>query len=44
LMKPKNIKTSCPSCGGHIEFPLHGLGQTMPCPHCAVPVTLQLPA
>lgn len=25
MMRPKNIKTACPACGGHIEVPLYGL-------------------
>ena len=30
--------------GEHIEFPLHGLGQTIACPHCEMDVTLKEPA
>lgn len=36
-------KISCASCGGKIEFPAHGLGQQVNCPHCSVPVILRLP-
>jgi hypothetical protein len=27
-------KGVCQHCGGHIEFPTEGAGQTIPCPHC----------
>ncbi|HEY3914489.1 MAG TPA: FxLYD domain-containing protein [Verrucomicrobiae bacterium] len=27
-------KGVCQHCGGHIEFPSEGIGQTIPCPHC----------
>jgi hypothetical protein len=27
-------KCGCQHCGGHIEFPRHGSGRTIPCPHC----------
>jgi hypothetical protein len=27
-------KGVCQHCGGHIEFPAEGAGQTIPCPHC----------
>ncbi len=37
------IKLSCRSCSGHIEFPIHALGQTIPCPHCAKTITLLKP-
>jgi len=37
------LKVSCPYCGGHIEFPAHGLGQTVACPHCTAMITLQKP-
>lgn len=33
----------CPSCGGGIEFPAHGVGQQIGCPHCHVQMTLQKP-
>ena len=28
------LKCVCPQCGGHIEYPASGAGQTVPCPHC----------
>lgn len=28
------LKCVCQNCGGHIEFPSSGSGQTVPCPHC----------
>ena len=33
-------KCTCHNCGGHIEFPSAGAGQTIPCPHCNWPTTL----
>jgi hypothetical protein len=36
-------KCSCQHCGGHIEFPTAGAGQTIPCPHCNWPTLLALP-
>lgn len=38
------FKMSCPNCGGHIEFPVHGIGLGIACPHCAAAITLQGPA
>jgi hypothetical protein len=34
---------SCSHCGGYIEFPAHGIGQEIACPHCAALITLQKP-
>jgi hypothetical protein len=28
------LKCSCNHCGGHIEFPPAGIGQSISCPHC----------
>jgi hypothetical protein len=28
------LKCSCQKCGGNIEFPSSGLGETVDCPHC----------
>ena len=28
------IKSNCRLCGGSIEFPVHGLGEWIDCPHC----------
>ncbi len=39
-----NLKMSCVSCGGHIEFPAHAVGQQIQCPHCAKTITLAKPA
>ena len=30
----------CEACGGGIEFPEHGVGTDIPCPHCGVSITL----
>ncbi|HXI72036.1 MAG TPA: hypothetical protein VNN22_16900 [Verrucomicrobiae bacterium] len=37
------IKNSCPSCGGRIEFPVYGVGRKIACPHCMSTITLQKP-
>lgn len=37
------LKIACPSCGGHIEFPVDMHGQVIPCPHCSLSVALQVP-
>ncbi|MCX6897340.1 MAG: hypothetical protein NT105_01450 [Verrucomicrobia bacterium] len=34
------LNGKCPSCQGHFEFPKHGLGQTVECPHCRALITL----
>ncbi len=39
---PKFSKCTCKNCGGHIEFPLSGLGQVTPCPHCGLSMELTL--
>jgi ribosomal protein S27E len=28
------LSISCPACGGGVEFPAHGIGTVIPCPHC----------
>jgi hypothetical protein len=33
-------KCACQLCGGHIEFPVHAAGETVPCPHCGQPTLL----
>ena len=38
------LKISCSSCDGHIEFPVHALGQKISCPHCANTITLLSPS
>ena len=35
------IKSQCPSCGEFIEFPEHGLGETIECPHCKEQIELK---
>ena len=37
------LKMPCPQCGGKIEFPASGLGQTISCPHCREAVILRKP-
>lgn len=38
------IKSECPHCGGVIEFPEHGAGEVIDCPHCTEKIELSLPA
>jgi hypothetical protein len=38
------LKTSCGSCGGHIEYPIAGIGQTVACPHCSASFILKSPS
>src|SRR5579862_9625170 len=33
---------SCKHCGNHIEFPAHGAGQKISCPHCRGETILQV--
>ena len=35
------LKASCPSCGGHVKFPIQNLGQQISCPHCKAAMVLQ---
>lgn len=37
----KFIKMSCPACGVHLRFDERNAGQTIPCPHCQVSITLR---
>lgn len=34
VMQQLFLKCSCNQCGGHIEFPPEGVGQSISCPHC----------
>jgi len=34
MPEAKFLKCACNSCGGRIEFPVEGIGTTVPCPHC----------
>jgi hypothetical protein len=34
------LKIACPSCGGHIAFPVNMHGQVISCPHCSLSVPL----
>lgn len=38
------LKCLCQQCGGAIEFPAHGVGSTIPCPHCGLNTILHDPA
>jgi len=37
------IKCPCNNCDVFIEFPAHGLGQTIACPHCGMETVLFKP-
>ena len=37
------LKIACPSCQGHIAFPVNMHGQVIPCPHCSLSVPLVIP-
>jgi DNA-directed RNA polymerase subunit RPC12/RpoP len=37
------IKSRCRHCGGPIEFPAHGLGEQVECPHCSSTIKLRKP-
>jgi hypothetical protein len=37
------IKCPCNNCDNSIEFPAHGIGQTIACPHCGMETTLFKP-
>jgi ribosomal protein S27E len=39
-LKGELLKTSCPSCGGHLQFPSANAGQSIACPHCQASMTL----
>ena len=41
MSEPIYLKTTCGSCGGHIEYPETSAGQTFACPHCSKDVLLQ---
>ena len=41
-MSEKYFKCTCAHCGGHLEYPAEGVGQTIPCPHCHQPTELIL--
>jgi len=36
-----HIKSACYLCDGPIEFPIHGVGQHVTCPHCQGSITLE---
>ena len=38
------VKCPCAYCDIYIEFPAHGIGQTVTCPHCGLETTLFKPA
>lgn len=42
VMSEKFFKCTCAHCGGHLEYPAEGVGQTIPCPHCGQPTELIL--
>lgn len=42
-VEPGFVKCLCNNCDASIEFPAHGLGQTVTCPHCGMDTTLFKP-
>jgi hypothetical protein len=41
MSQPESFaKCACEHCGGRIEFPVHGAGQKISCPHCNWPTLL----
>jgi hypothetical protein len=42
-MEDSYIKCPCNNCHGFIEFPAHGVGQTINCPHCGMKTILFKP-
>ena len=38
------LSNNCPHCGGAIEFPVHGVGEWIECPHCQQRIQLVKPA
>jgi hypothetical protein len=43
MSETKYLKCSCQKCGASIEFPIHGTGSVVPCPHCGERTTLFVP-
>lgn len=43
LNEDSYIKCPCKSCGNSIEFPSHGVGEEIDCPHCGKKTTLFAP-
>jgi len=37
------FENHCESCGGGVEFPANGVGESIPCPHCQRLITLVFP-
>lgn len=44
MSEPNHLKCPCQQCGGSIEFPADGLGQTTACPHCGSETALLVAA
>ncbi len=43
MSEPRFLKCNCAHCGGHLEFPEHGIGMEINCPHCGQPTVLAVP-
>lgn len=41
--KEGHFKIPCSHCGGRIDFTADRVGQTLPCPHCSLNITLKKP-
>src|SRR5262245_55964147 len=44
MSESTHLKCPCQHCGSSIEFPSHGVGLTIDCPHCAGKTVLFIPA
>ena len=44
MSEPELFKIGCPFCAQHIEYPVEGVGQTIPCPTCERELLLPEPA
>ena len=40
MSNPSYVKGECRACGGPLEFPAEGAGETVECPHCGRPTVL----
>jgi hypothetical protein len=43
MSENKYLKCACQKCSASIEFPVHGIGSAVPCPHCGENTTLFAP-
>src|SRR5262245_49168323 len=43
MSESTHLKCPCQHCGSSIEFPAHGVGLAVDCPHCSGKTVLSLP-